>query len=70
MVAAGVAERGPAMTDTELLESLRDLDRDEDYGTTTWEANFLESVLTQTYPLTPRQRETAEAMIKRWENGA
>ena len=58
------------MNDTELLEALRELDRDEDYNTTTWEANFLESVLTQTYPLSLRQRETAETMISRWENRA
>lgn len=56
----------PETDSQECLRLLRQLDADEDVTVTEWEADFLDSVFKQTYPLTAKQIVIADRMIDQY----
>lgn len=54
------------MDSEECLRLLRLIDADEDVEVTYWETEFLETVLTQTFPLTEKQIAIADRMINQY----
>ncbi len=54
------------LSDSEIIDRLTDLDRDDDIEVTSWEADFLESVLYRQKGISPRQREVALEMLDKY----
>lgn len=54
-------------TDSELIESLREIDNDDDIDVSRWEADFIDTVVyKQKTPLSSKQREIARRIIEEY----
>lgn len=55
------------MNDEQLRAALRKIDEDDSVDVTSWEANFIESVVYRyNGPLSPKQRDVAEKIIEKY----
>ena len=68
MVAIRSSSSDSTNEDEELRDKLKEIDELEEVDVSTWEAEFIESVVykNKDWPLTSKQREVARQMIERY----